>query len=188
MSKKNKGGAHGAKKARNKKYVPYKSRYGSDAAAVGGMLALSERQHADKALAQLCHTMVTPFDTERLGALASAYWVSFARIKMHDASLEAWSTVSSTLNMTLLLCEKGYGEEHIPLVNTALEAMFKSQQRAKRTGTYRLDGAGMTAVPEALQVHDEQMTHTTPLEMIHANAELKRRMAAGNVFVAEKLH
>lgn len=173
-----KGGAHRAKKPRNKAYTPKPALFG------GGLQALVRIE--DRARVRTINN--STYKQEDLTELGTAYWGSFGDITTGAAREDSWHYVAGSLNMALLLCEAGLGEEHTPLIIAAQDGIFKAKLRGERTGSYRLDGAGIMAVREALHVHDAQMAHATPNDIAAADAELKKRIAAGDVYSAEQMH
>jgi len=182
MSSKRNGGAHGAKKKRNKTYKPYQPKHGVMA---GGMIALAENQERVGQVAAFIENHDKPYSEDDLSDLARTYWLAFDQLKMGAATEEIWSTVCASINMATLLCERGIGEEHLPVMSLALDAMFSAQQRGERVGAYRLDGDGLRAVTEALQIHDEQMRHVTPIDIMRADDERIRRERDGEIRTAK---
>ena len=176
------------RRLREKKSQPRMKPGAAAITTMGIMLDLQTHLANDRAILRSAENMNRTFDRGALDDLARNYWLFFDQLKLHDASEIAWNNVTCSLNVAMLLCERGFGEEHLPLLIRALEGMFKAKQRGERTGRYRLDGDGLRAVKEALEVHDAQMLHVTPRDMIWADQELKKRMAEGNVYTAEAIH
>jgi hypothetical protein len=166
------------KKPRNKPYRPKMT------AAGGGLMALVRIEDRARHRAVLS----SPYAEEDRNDLATAYWRAFGDLKSGTATEEAWSNVAASVNMALLLAEGGLGEECTPEIVPALEGLFKAKQRGERHGSYRLDGPGLVAVQNVLKIHDAQMEHATPMDMLNADAELKKRMREGNVYSAERIH
>lgn len=183
--KQNKGGAHGAKKKRNKAYRPYQSKLGAN---LGGVATLLSRQDQEERLSDFLANSDKTYTEDSIAGRARAYWAAFVQLKMADATLDAWSTVCSVLNVAVLLTEFGIGEAEQPLIIRALDGIFKARLRGERTGSYRLDGDGLAAVSEALLVHDEQMKLATPMDMLRADHVMHQRISAGQVYTQPQLH
>lgn len=173
--KQRRGGAHGAKKKRNKVYRPYQSRYG----ASGGGHVLEARREND---ARIETVMRQPYCEEQRNEIAQAYWMSFQQLKMGDATEEAWTTLAVTLNKAMLLCETGFGEEHLPTIRDALDAVARARVRGDQSGSFRLDGAGLAAIPSALELHDEQLKLVVYRDIHRVEVMMETRMAQGNVY------
>lgn len=167
-------GAQGAKKKRSKPYRPSSSR-----PAGGGLNVLLSRAVND---ARIEDVLSMPYSEEQRNEIAGAYWLSFEQLKMGAATELAWTTLAVTLNKAMLLCETGFGEEFVAQMRSALDGMFLAQLRGKKTGSYRLDGAGITAVAVALEVHDEQMKLVTFRDIRRVEEMFEMRQAAGNVY------
>lgn len=167
-------GAHGAKKKRNKPHRTHAPR-----PVEGGLSILLSR--ATQA-ARIEGVLSSRYCEEQLNELAGAYWMAFDQLKMGAATEQDWATTAVTLNKAMLLCETGFGEEHIGAMRAALDGMFLAQLRGNKTGTYRLDGAGIRAVSEALDIHDEQMKLVTFRDIRRVEEMFEMRQAAGNVY------
>lgn len=153
---------------------------------IGQQLNDAINRKADHQLLETIKTLDCGFEADYCAELASSYWLFFEQLKMHVASENAWANICVPLNIALLLCEQGIGEEHTQTIISALDSVFKAKLRGEKTGTYRLDGAGIRAVSEALTVHDAQMELATKREVLIARDEMHRRLAAGNVYSVEK--
>lgn len=179
MSSKRNGGAHGAAKKRNKAYRP------RSGPITGGRLVLANRIEKDERIERV---LSQRYCEEQRNEIASGYWTAFHQIKMADASEEAWATLAVTLNKAMLLCETGFGEEHIETMRLALDGMFRARQRGDQCGAFRLDGAGLAAVTDALAVHDAQMELATFRDIRRVEEMLEMRVAAGNTYQAAAPH
>jgi hypothetical protein len=173
-----KSGAHGSKKPRNKPYRPKPELPG------GGLRALLRIE--DRAIRR--KTINSPYRTEDLTELGVAYWGAFAGLKTTNPSEDAWAIVCHSLNIALVLCESGLGPEHTDAIVAALDGIFRAKQRGDLDGQYRLDGAGIAAIENALQVHEAQLEHATPVEVASAYAIVLRRCEDGHVYTAAAVH
>jgi hypothetical protein len=99
---------------------------------------------------------------------------------------QQWGTVVFTLNMAMLLAEAGYGPEYEPLLARALEGAFRARLRADQSGKWGFDGPALTAIAEALEVHEAQLEAATQADILAARDEMKRRINAGIVFRDEQ--
>lgn len=177
-----------ARRLREKKQQPRMKPGVAALMDMGTILELPARIANDRNIIRAAENMDKTFRKADVDDLARSYWLYFDQLKQHTASEIAWNNVTCSLNMAMLLCELVFGDEHLPLMIRALEGMFKAKMRGEKTGSYRLDGDGLRAVQEALHIHDAQMELATPRDMVRADMELKKRMADGNVYSAEKIH
>ena len=179
MSSKRNGGAHGAAKKRNKAYRP------RSGPVTGGATVLANRIENDERVERV---LSQRYCDEQRNEIASAYWLAFHQLKMEQATEEAWATLAVTLNKAMLLCETGFGEDNTPAMRAALDGMFRARLRGDQRGSFRLDGAGLAAVSDALVVHDAQMELATYRDIRRVEEMLEMRVAAGNHYRAEPAH
>jgi hypothetical protein len=123
-----------------------------------------------------------PIEDENLTDLGIAYWMAFREMVMGKSSESIWSVVTCSLNIALILCERGIGEEFKPYVIKALDGAFRAKVRADSTKTWRYDGEAISAIRQALEAHDEQIKLATKQQMREALNEVHRRVTAGNVY------
>lgn len=124
----------------------------------------------------------SPLREDQISDLGRNYWLSFTNLTQGSASFESWENCVGSLNMGLVLAEKvfdGQGEQEIV---AALDGLFKAKLRGDKTGRYRLDGEGIQAVREALELHDQQMKLAHRREIVDSIATVKKRVAEGNVY------
>jgi hypothetical protein len=152
---------------RNKAYRPRPVR-------AGAALALIAR-HNDL-------QMEVELDADQLTDLGLAYRLALDAMCNGGASEENWETVACSLNIGLVLTERGFGKEHEPLFVTALAGAFRSKLRADSGKGWAFDGPALTAIKSAFEVHDQQIEMATVLEMRDAVTEVRRRSRLGNVY------
>lgn len=126
-----------------------------------------------------------PMQQDKQDDVALFYRFAFDAMQQGRGSEEQWGTVVFTLNMAVLLCERGYGPEWEDLLNRALEGAFRAKVRADKTGRWGFDGPALSAIREALEVHEAQMAAATQADILAARDEMHRRIDSGNVFRAE---
>lgn len=126
-----------------------------------------------------------PLAPANLTNLGLSYWQAYAALASGRSSGDHWGIVSSSLNTALILAEKGIGAEYAPYINKALDCSWRVFMRAKRTGLWRFDGEGMSAVREALEIHDEQIKLATKEDFRNAFAEVKRRAESGDIYAEQ---
>lgn len=156
------------KKPRNKKYAP------KAVSQHGGLVAIA-----------MCHARgenASTLNADQTTDLGLAYWLSFENLRTGDANEECWSCIACALNIGMVLCEQGIGTEHEPLIVRALDGTFRAKIRSKQSGNFRLDGAALRDIEDALQVHDQQMAIAKRWEVTRALNIVRTREAVGNVY------
>lgn len=122
-----------------------------------------------------------PIAGEEATMICITYWRAFEDIKLGDATETSYAYLCTAMNITLCLAETGIGEEYVPEMVPALEAMARAAERGARTGQYRLDGPGMEAVSNALAIHEGQCAVATNEDLFPAEKMIAARIAAGQV-------
>lgn len=156
------------KKARKKAYRP------RPVAQHGGLVAIA-----------MCHargenaSLLKPDQVTDIGV---AYWLSFENLRTGLASEEAWSCVACALNVALVLCEKGIGNEYEQQLVQALDGCFRAKVRSEKTSNFRLDGEALRDIEMALQIHDQQMEIAKRWEVTEAMQTIYKRLEEGNVY------
>lgn len=157
-----------APKKRNKTYKP------RHVSPVGGLFAFGKQYAAAEDRA--------PMTDDQVSDIVLSYRIAFEAMLTGGASEEHWSSCACSLNIAIVLAERGLGEEHIPAFNDALEGAFRARIRAGRTGAWGFDGDAIQAIKTAFLIHDEQLQLATKQEIREALREVHRRVDAGNVY------
>lgn len=158
-------------KKRTKRYRP------KPVSQIGGMGAIAAHMEAAE--------MFDPMSGDQTTDLGVAYRMAFEQMLTGDACEEHWSTVVCSLNIAMVLAERGLGDEYLPRINDALEGAFRAKLRASRTGgTWRFDGEAIQAIKFAFEVHEEQLRLAAKHEVIGALHEVRRRVDIGHVIEA----
>ena len=94
------------------------------------------------------------------------------------ATAEDMGTLCIVCNACMILGEK-IGEECVALAKTAMHALARAEQRLLDHGHYGLDGEGLQAIEDCIDLHDQLLTLVTPLQMTRAYDEMRKRIARG---------
>jgi hypothetical protein len=111
-----------------------------------------------------------------------AYWLSMSAMLTGESSEQHWCTVVCSLNISLILAERGLGADYVPYIGKALDGAFRAKLRAKKTGIWRFDGEAITDIRTALEVHDEQVKVATKFQMRQSLLEVRRRIDEERVY------
>ncbi|AZG14954.1 hypothetical protein [Cupriavidus pauculus] len=91
------------------------------------------------------------------------------------------------MNLSMLLSEIGVGREYLSIAIAGQEAVMRCKARAERTGKWGLDGPGIAAIEQAIDLHDQQLEIATQAQMSAVLREMNRRKAnPEHVFRVEK--
>lgn len=121
---------------------------------------------------------IQPFDQAELVKLETPVKLAFERIKAGTAVVEDARTIATAINVALIrsesidpLCEQ--------TCVAAQEAVIRTIERYNRAGRWGFDGPALQDIPPALDLHEQLLRLSTPLEMQQAYLESKDRMAKG---------
>lgn len=123
-----------------------------------------------------------PMTEDQARDLGIAYHVALECMLRGTGDEESWSTVTCSLNIALVLAERGIGAEYEPTLVRALDGAFRAKLRAQRTARWAYDGDAINDIREAFALHDEQMKVALVGEVRAALREVHRRIDAGNVY------
>jgi hypothetical protein len=158
----------GNKKPRNKAYRP------RPISMIGGIDIIAKRHDVTE--------LMQPMSDGQITDLAVAFRLAFQQMLNGGASEENWCVCVCSLNIAMVLAERGIGEQYIGEINQSLEGAFRAKVRAGRTGAWGFDGDAIQAIKLAYEIHEEQLKLAAKHEIVGALREVHRRADAGNVF------
>jgi hypothetical protein len=109
-----------------------------------------------------------------------SYHMAMLNITQGKAKPSDWQEIANALNAGIVLAEMGYGKEYLQEFIKAQGAMVMLRDRLKNNGTLTIKAVEMTAINEALAVHDEQIRIATIKDMELAIKEVERQLARRN--------
>lgn len=124
-----------------------------------------------------------PLTGDQQRDLGLSYWMAFQTM-LNSPNDGAWNTLATSLNIALVLCERGFGSEYEPDIKCAQEALMRAIGRHRQCGSWALDGDGIVAIRTAVEIHDQQMRITERREVRDAIDEVHRRISAGDTLEA----
>lgn len=128
-----------------------------------------------------------PLTDDQQRDLGLAYHIAFENM-LKRGSEEDWYCIASSLNVALVLAERGYGEEFISDIKLAMESVMDVKYRADRTGRWAFDGAGIQAMRIAFEIHDQQCAMATRAEIKAALQMIVKRANEGFMYASEQCH
>lgn len=118
---------------------------------------------------------------DQLTDLGMAVHVCIERLRTgHGIELD-WHTLAAAVNVSLVLCEKEIGGEHLDAIKTAQDALIEILERQRRTGRWVFSGAGYVAITNAIAIHEVQLANITRDSARAAMLEVRRRVERGEV-------
>jgi hypothetical protein len=116
---------------------------------------------------------------EQVTDLGIAHHLAFAQMLAGAATLQNWAVVVCSLNIAVVLADRGLGQEHLPRFIEALKGANRAKRRGDKTGRYGFDGPAIQAIQDAFDVHEEQIKIARKDELVAAVQEVHRRADAG---------
>jgi hypothetical protein len=117
--------------------------------------------------------------------LGLAYRIAFNKIISGKGEVGDLHTLAASLNIALILAERGVASDSVELIKSAQQALVDTFARAEKYGRFGFTGPGFTAVRDALLIHDAQLGHTDKGLMRTAIGEVMRRVDSGDVIRLE---
>lgn len=121
-------------------------------------------------------------DQTQQNDLGVALRVSLEALRTGLATEQEFHTLAACINVSLVLCERGAGGEHMPIVKAAQDALLRLWDRGKKTGRWVLDGPGYREIAEGVDLHEAQLAAVPRIAAAEAMREVKRRIERGDVF------
>lgn len=122
-----------------------------------------------------------PLTDDQQRDLGLAYHLSFQTM-LTGGSETAWHSLAATLNVCLILCERGFGAEFESEIKAGMRALMRTKYRQQETGSWALDGDGIAAMRRVLEIHDAQVEIAERGEIRAAINEVYRRVESGAVY------
>lgn len=119
-----------------------------------------------------------PMTHDDFQSMTAYYRLAFLNMQLGSASEETWDCLALGANMALVLAEQGFGQEWVPRIQEAQDGLLRARSRGSKLGSLRLDGPGLAAMADTLDVLEEQLTIATRAEVLHARDIVLERIDA----------
>lgn len=101
---------------------------------------------------------LNPAKPEHITTIQIIVHDAMSRLTRGAGTRADWQTVADAINMTIVLCERGYGlPEWVDDVTKARDAMKAARDRHKQGKALLFRGEEITAINDALALHDQQI-------------------------------
>jgi hypothetical protein len=130
-----------------------------------------------------------PLPESDRNTIETGYVIALDRLTHGKADGEDIGALGFLANVTVILCEKGFGKEHEQLAVASQLALINAFRRgATNGGRYGLTGDEMTAMRGVYQLHMEQLEVCGRGHLLAASAEVEKRQARGDVIEVVSAH
>lgn len=125
--------------------------------------------------------MQQPLTQEQIDDLGRAVHLAIERLRIGQPIEGDWHTLAAAVNVSMVLCERGVGEEYLPDILAAQDALLRIFDRHGKTGRWAFDGPAYQALTRAVAIHEAQAAAITRDGARAAMLEVRRRAARGDV-------
>lgn len=124
-----------------------------------------------------------PLENDQQASLGIAYRASLDALLSGKGDEQAWSTLACALNIALILCERGLGEEFTHTIKYAQNGLINCRERAARFNNWSFNADEARTILKAFAIHDEQIRLATKKEIVFSLDEVRRRIEQNEVLV-----
>jgi hypothetical protein len=125
-------------------------------------------------------------DSTQQADLGVALRVSLELLRTGKAAEQEFHTLAACINVSLVLAERGIGEDHMQIVKLAQDGLLRLLMRGKQTGRWLLDGPAYAAIRDGVELHEGQLAAVSRREAADAMREVMRRIDRGDVFSEQR--
>jgi hypothetical protein len=115
-------------------------------------------------------------DPDNLVTLNCQNHAALATIVSGRGTRATWDKLTGCINMALIMCEYGTGDEYRTTLEGGREALIALGRRYLKHGKFAFTGDELTAINEAMAVHDAQLVVSRVIDVERADAEIERRL------------
>jgi len=129
-----------------------------------------------------------PLDTAQKADLGVALRVSLEALRTGRATEQEFHTLAACINVSLVLCERDIGAEHMPAIKRAQDALLRLWSRGKASARWVADGPGLISIVDGVDLHEAQLATVSRKEAADAMREVRRRIDRGDIFETQETH
>lgn len=122
-----------------------------------------------------------PMTRDDYQTMTAYHRLAYLNVKQGSASSESWACLALASNMSLVLAEEGYGQEWLPLIREAQQALMRADARGQMHGAWRMDGSGLATVGDMLDIFDAQLEIAPRRVIMEAREIIIQRLADNEV-------
>lgn len=127
-----------------------------------------------------------PFDEEEAARLSNETRLAWHHLTHGSGTEGHFDTVAISMNAALVLSEP-VGQAAVDAVIRAQHALVEMQQRYQRQGRFGTDAAALADVPAGLDLYDQLLGFSNPLQLVKALCETRQRIENGDVLAPARL-
>lgn len=118
------------------------------------------------------------YTQEEQASLQMPVYMALGAMKGGGATAEDMGTLCIVCNACMILGEK-IGPECVAIAKCAMHALGRAERRMLDHGHYGLDGEGLQAIEDCIDLHDQLLALVTPQQMTRAYDVMRKSIARG---------
>ena len=126
---------------------------------------------------------IQPFTTDELLRLNMPVRVSFESLRTGKGVDEDFHTLAAAIN-TALVRSESIDDLCVQTCQLAQDALMRCIERHHRLGVWGFDAQALQAIPDAIDLHEQILQLSTPLQMQDAMRRVMERQRQGNIYEA----
>lgn len=138
----------------------------------------AKRYNADPMSMFKVMNKIQPFRADELTQLSLPVRVAFDCLRTGEGKEVHFHTLAAAINVALIRSET-IDQLCVETCQRAQDALMSILARSKRLGKWGLDAAGLQDIPPAIDLHEQLLKLSTPLQLQKAMNEAIQRMRAG---------
>jgi hypothetical protein len=123
------------------------------------------------------------FDADESAELVNEARMAWHHLTHGKGTKDHFDTLGNALNATLILSEP-VGQQAVDIAVSAQLAAVSMQQRYHRTGSFGADAAALEHVPAGLDLFEQLMGFSNPLQLVRAVEQSWQRIREGDVLAS----
>ncbi|MGH6627615.1 MAG: hypothetical protein ACRECD_13940 [Burkholderiaceae bacterium] len=143
------------------------------------------RWQADPSALSRVMNRLQPFSAPELVQLQTPVRVAFESLRSGRGEEDDFHTLAAVVNVALIRSE-AIDPLCVETCERAQQALLRVLERRRRSGLWGFDGPALQDIPPAIELHEQLLALSTPLQMQRAMNETLRRMSAGQVHRLEQ--
>ena len=146
----------------------------------------SFRRHLDPLAAFNSASRQHALDTYQKNTLGVVLRTHLEALRTGKADANAFHNLANAVNTSMVIAERGLGEQYGDKVGAAQEALIRLRDNGLIRERWLLDGPGLNALKDWIEVYEAQLEIVSQQEAIDALNEVQKRIRRGQIFEVQR--
>lgn len=120
------------------------------------------------------------FDSEEAAGLSNEAHLAWHHLTHGSGTIQHFDTLATSMNATLILSEP-IGQAAVDVAIAAQRALVDMQRRYRELGRFGADATALADIPAGLDLYDQLLGFSNPLQLVTAVENSWKRIADGDV-------